>query len=80
MFVVTIGCQEQVTVLLGCCCPGKVKPSSGCAGAKGCISAAGTCCVATAEPFLALVTSVPAQSSGAKVGYMMLEMTWPLLC
>lgn len=36
--------------------------------------------MATAEPFLALVTSVPAQSSGAKVGYMMLEITWPLLC
>lgn len=39
-----------------------------------------TCQVAIAVPFLACTTSVPAQPSGAKMGDVMLEITWPPLC
>lgn len=77
MFVVTIGFQERVTMLWGAVVHTGL--SSGCGEHFCCCSPlrCRTCWVAIAVPFLAHATSVPAQSSGAKVEDMVLEITWP---
>jgi len=86
MFVVTISFSRASRSTTRCHQQGRVKPSSGRAGAKGCISAAALCCVAghvswpTLCPFPAHATSVSVWLAGSEIAVVMLEIICSHLC